>query len=39
MLDTSVAGLEIGRRYTAAELVKILKPEAEASLRAPNLDG
>ncbi|WP_372016600.1 hypothetical protein [Pseudoxanthomonas sp. 10H] len=39
VLDTSVAGLDVGRRYTGAELRKILKPEAEARLRNPELDG
>lgn len=39
VLDTTVAGLVVGRRYTAAELQKILKPEAESRLRTPNLDG
>lgn len=39
VLDSGIAGLEIGRRYSAAELQKILKPEAEASLRTANLDG
>jgi hypothetical protein len=39
VLDSPVAGLETGRRYTAAELQKILKPEAESQLRNPDLDG
>lgn len=39
VLDTSVAGLEVGRRHTAAELGKILKPEAESCLRNADLDG
>ena len=39
VLDTLVPGLEVGRRYSAAELVRILKPEAEAVLRNPDLDG
>lgn len=39
VLDSSVAGLEIGRRYTQAELVKILKPEADAQLRGGDVEG
>ncbi|GAB3510058.1 hypothetical protein [Pseudoxanthomonas daejeonensis] len=39
VLDTSVAGLQTGRRYTAAELLKVLKPEAESRLRNDTLDG
>lgn len=39
VLDSGVAGLEAGRRYTAAELLKILKPEAKSRLRTANLDG
>ena len=39
VLDTSVAGLEVGRRYTAAELKRILKPEAQSRLRNADLDG
>ncbi|WP_199554849.1 hypothetical protein [Sandaracinobacteroides hominis] len=39
VLDSSVAGLEVGRRYTAAELVKILKPEAEAAMRGGDVEG
>lgn len=39
VLDTSVAGLEIGKRYSAAELLGILKPAAAAALGAGNLDG
>ena len=39
VLDTCIAGLDVGRRYTAAELLKIFKPEAEARLRNPELDG
>jgi hypothetical protein len=39
VLDSGVADLEVGRRYTAAELQKILKPEAESRLRTSNLDG
>lgn len=39
VLDTAVAGLETGRRYSAADLLKILKPEADARLRDDALDG
>lgn len=39
VLDSGVAGLETGRRYTADELKRILRPEAEARLRSANLDG
>lgn len=39
VLDSAVAGLEAGRRYTAAELQEILRPEAEARLRNADLDG
>jgi hypothetical protein len=39
VLDTAVPGLEIGRRYTAQELLAVLKPQAEAALRTPDLDG
>lgn len=39
VLDTAVAGLEPGRRYSAADLLKILKPEADARLRDDALDG
>lgn len=39
VLDTSIAGLEVGRRYSAADLQKILKPEVDSRLRNANLDG
>ena len=39
VLDSPVAGLEVGRRYTAAELRKILKPEADSRARTTDLDG
>lgn len=39
VLDSGVPGLEVGRRYPASELLKILRPAAEAARAAPDLDG
>jgi hypothetical protein len=39
VLDSALAELTDGQRYSAAELVKILRPVAEARLREPEAEG
>lgn len=39
VLDSALSELTEGQRYTAAELLKILRPAAEARLRAPEGEG
>jgi hypothetical protein len=39
VLESSVAGLAVGQHFTAAALLRILKPAAEAALRNPEAEG